>query len=145
MTTTTQIVLGSALLAICSLVHIFMLVAIVRLMSKHVHRLAQLKHRTRWSAMLLIAFATVIAAHTVQVWSWAFAFVWLGAIEDISRAIYFSLVTYTTVGYGDVTVGPNYRVFGAMASVTGLLNFGLSTAFLVGLFSRMLEDAEDKL
>jgi hypothetical protein len=29
-------------------------------------------------------------------------------------------------------------MFGAMAAVTGLLSFGLSTAFLVGLLSRLL-------
>jgi len=59
-------------------------------------------------------------------------------LPDFSDALYFLLITYTTVGYGDVTVGPDYTLYAAMAAVTGLLNFGLSTAFLVGLFTRLL-------
>jgi Ion channel len=145
MSTTMQIFLGAVLLGLCSLIHILMLVAAVRFIARHAHHLGHLRNGMRWTVLLVFAFLTVILAHTIQVWSWAFAFVGLGAIDDISRAIYFSLVTYTTVGYGDVTVGPHYGIFGAMASVAGLLNFGLSTAFLVGLFTRMLEEDERAL
>ncbi|MEO1067154.1 MAG: ion channel [Pseudomonadota bacterium] len=89
-------------------------------------------------AVLIVAvFAFVVLAHTLQVWLWAVCFVWLGALAFLEEAIYFSLVTYTTVGYGDVTVGSDFRIFAAMASVTGLLTFGLSTAFLVTFFERM--------
>ncbi len=119
-----------------------MLVALVRSIAKHGHRLDYLSNQMSYTVYLTVSIAVVILAHTIQVWTWAFSFVALGAIDEFGRAIYFSLVTYTTVGYGDVTVGPKFRVFGAMASVTGLLNFGLSTAFLVGLFTRMLEDED---
>ena len=60
--------------------------------------------------------------------------------REVCLCVELGLVTYTTVGYGDVIVGPDYRLFAAMAAVTGLLNFGLSTAFLVGLFGRLLPD-----
>jgi len=142
MSTTIQILLGSLLLGICSLIHILILVVTIRFIGGHAHRIGHFRNGMRWTVLLLVAFAAVILAHTFQVWSWAFAFVGLGAIEELSRAIYFSLVTYTTVGYGDVTVGVDHRIFAAMASVAGLLNFGLSTAFLVGLFTRMLEENE---
>ena len=63
-----------------------------------------------------------------------------GTLPDLADAIYFSLVTYTTLGYGDIVVGSGFRVFAAMAAVTGLLNFGISTAFLVGLIGRLMAD-----
>jgi Ion channel len=143
MTTTIQILLGSVLLGLCSFLHIFILVSVIHFIGRHMHHLGHLASGTRWTVLLLIAFASVILSHTIQVWSWAFSIIGLGAMADMSRAIYFSMVTYTTVGYGDVTLGEDYRVFGAMASVTGLLNFGLSAAFLVGMFTRMLEEQED--
>ena len=40
---------------------------------------------------------------------------------------------------GDITIRPDWRVFGAMAAVTGLLTFGLSTAFLVGVMSEFMK------
>lgn len=143
MTTTIQIVFGGVLLGLCSLIQIFVLVSLTRFLSAHGAHFGELRAGLRWTALLILSFATVVFSHTVQVWLWAFAFVWLGALPHISEAIYFSLVTYTTVGYGDVTVGEKFRVFGAMASVTGLLNFGLSTAFLVGLFTKMLEEGSE--
>ena len=59
-------------------------------------------------------------------------------LDSFEDAIYFVLVTATTVGYGDLTLGTEYRIFGAFAGVTGLLTFGLSTAILVSLFEKLL-------
>ncbi len=142
MTTTIQILWGSVLLGLCSLIQIFLLLAAVQLMRLAARHLKDIHGMLRMSILASGAFAAVVLGHTIQVWLWAGSFVYLGALPDIASAIYFSLVTYTTVGYGDVTVGPAFRVFAAMASVTGVLNFGLSTAFLVGLFGRMLRGFE---
>ena len=86
---------------------------------------------------VVLTFLVMILSHTIQVWIWAILILWKGAVSNLADAVYFSLVTYTTVGYGDVTLGEAYRILGAMASVTGLFNFGLSTAFQVSLFSRL--------
>ena len=69
---------------------------------------------------------------------WAVSLIWLNALPNMFDAIYFSLVTYTTLGYGDVTLTLEFKIFGAMAAVTGLLNFGVSTAFLVAVLSNAL-------
>ena len=138
MTIVTQIFLGSIVLGICSLIHILLLVAAIKLLRRMSP--PERSNRTAFHVLklLVVGFSVVLFAHTLQVWIWAISFRGMGVLPNISDAIYFSLVTYTTVGYGDVTVGGGFRVFGAMAAVTGLLNFGLSTAFLVGLFERML-------
>ena len=140
MTTITQIFWGSALLVLCSLVHVFLLVYLARYIPRYVEHLDRLHEIARWTLLISAVFLAVVFAHTIQVWAWACALYGLGALPDMSSSIYFSIITYTTVGYGDVTLDHNHRVFAAMASVTGLLNFGLSTAFLVGLFTRMLEN-----
>ena len=54
-------------------------------------------------------------------------------------ATYFSFVTLSTLGYGDIVLGPDLRIFAAFAAVTGLLAFGLSTAYLVAMMTRMFE------
>ena len=138
MTIVAQIFFGSIVLGICSIIHIALLVLAIILF-----RAMSVTHVTKapglWQSLKLITvgFSIVLLAHTIQVWLWAASFMFLGTFSNFSDAIYFSIVTYTTVGYGDVTVGGGFRVYGAMAAVTGLLNFGLSTAFLVGLFERL--------
>jgi hypothetical protein len=139
MSITMQIFLGSVLLGLCSTIHLGILVATVKSLHKLRFYLKRSAINAHWIFAMGVAFAGVVLAHTIQVWIWAGSFVALGALPEIADALYFSLVTYTTVGYGDVTVDHSFRIFAAMASVTGLLNFGLSTAFLVGLFTKLFD------
>jgi hypothetical protein len=83
------------------------------------------------AAVLAVAIGLIVFAHTVQVWIWASAVIMAGAIGDWNTAVYFSLATYTTLGYGDVVLGEGMRIFAAFGAVTGLFAFGISTAFLV--------------
>lgn len=86
--------------------------------------------------ILTSAFVAILLGHTVEVWIWAFALRGSRALETLEDAVYFALVTTTTLGYGDVTLARKWRVFGAMAAVSGLMTFGLSTAFLIDVFAR---------
>jgi Ion channel len=131
-----QIVFGIGVLIFCSLLHFAAIVGAVNILQKMAKRF----EKPQWSLLVAVAFTAIVSSHLIQVWIWAAAFVALTALPNLSDAIYFSIVTYTTVGYGDVTVTQDFRVFAAMAAVTGLLNFGLSTAFLVAMFTRMLDD-----
>jgi hypothetical protein len=138
MTIAVQIFWGSLVLGICSVIHIGVLVWSVSLLKMLGPRLAHYSAKVRMTVFLSKAFGFVIISHSIQVWVLAFSFMILGAIPSLSDAIYFSLTTYTTLGYGDIILDTDFRVYGAMASVTGLLNIGLSTAYLAGLLSRLL-------
>jgi hypothetical protein len=88
---------------------------------------------------MAIVVLTCLASHTVQVWLWAFLLLWVEGLADIEEAVYFSLVSYTTLGYGDVILDRGFRVLGGMISVNGILLFGVTTAFLVSLFAGLLK------
>lgn len=133
-----QILWGSLYLSICCLMHVGFLGLTVTLLERY----DQGHHRPRLvriTALLLISFLTIVASHTAQVWLWAWALEGIEQLQDWNTAVYFSLVSYTSLGYGDIVLGPGARIFGAMASVTGLLAFGISTAFLVALMARLLK------
>lgn len=138
MTFLIQILLGTIILILCSLIHSFILVWSINMLKSAAGKLDVEKTNTRILIFTAIALASVVLAHTIQVWIWAVSFIVFGALSTLSDALYFALITYTTVGYGDIILGEPYRIYGAMAAVTGLLSFGLSTAFLVGLASRFL-------
>ena len=134
MTTVEQILMGSLILGVCSTFHISALAFTVNWLQGMAGRFGG---AIRLGVLVGGAFVAVILSHTVQIWIWAISFVALGALAERAEAIYFTIITYTTVGYGDITLGPEFRLFAAMAAVTGLLNFGLSTAFLVGQLTQM--------
>jgi len=133
-----QIFWGSVILGICSVIHIAIIVWSVSLLRIIGPKLTRYSAKVRMGVMLSKAFGFVVFSHTIQVWVLAFSFVISNAIITIGDAIYFALTTYTTLGYGDIILDADFRVYGAMASVTGLLNIGLSTAYLAGLLARLL-------
>jgi hypothetical protein len=141
MTVFMQLFYGSALLALCSLLHVACLVGGAAVLAKLAYRHRDLPSGIHSVLIITGAVAALILAHTVEVWIWAISLLFLGAVSNVSDAVYFSLVTYTTVGYGDVVLDPEHRVFGAMAAVTGMLVFGLRTAFLVAILTRHFPSA----
>jgi len=71
---------------------------------------------------------------------WGIVWVLLDVLPDWNPAIYFALVTFTTLGYGYIVLGEALRIFGSFASVAGLLAFGLSTAYMVAMMTRVFQD-----
>ena len=80
----------------------------------------------------------MMLAHTVQVWTWASVLILLGAVTPFEEAFYFATVTYTTLGYGDIVLDAGMRVFVTFAAISGLVAFGITSAFLVALIVRIL-------
>ncbi|MEW9922459.1 ion channel [Marimonas sp. MJW-29] len=132
-----QIGLGSTLILGCAAIHIAVaMAAIAWLRAKQpFHQAVTFVSGFKSIALL---FLLLLFSHTVQVYLWALTFWATGALQGYEAPIYFSLVTYTTLGYGDITLTEAFRVLGAMASVCGILMFGLTTAFLVGALARLL-------
>jgi len=131
-----QILLGSVFLCVCAIWHIFAVTELIRRLRKRFGGEHD-DYNTSFYVTVYV-FLGIVGAHTVQLYLWALAYWLSGAIADFPTAIYFSLVTYTALGYGDVVLGENFRIFGAMESITGLLMFGITTAFLVGYFSILM-------
>lgn len=137
MTLIQQILWGSLYLGICLIAEIVILAVTAQFLRKLDDRLGTAHRALHSGTILSTALIFIILAHTIQVWLWASVFVLNQVLPDWNAAVYFSLVTYTSLGYGDIVLGPGLRIFAAFASVTGLLGFGMSTAFLVALMTRL--------
>ncbi|GFE66749.1 ion channel [Litoreibacter roseus] len=141
MTLIGQITSGTLLLVLCAFAHVGIIVGSVPWIAR-LARLADMRvPRIKVALLIGFAFVMIVFAHTLQVWVWAVSLLYLDALSGFENALYFSLVTYTTLGYGDVVLAKEMRLLGAFASVTGLLTFGLSTAFLVALVTRVLPNS----
>ena len=132
---TTQIFFGSSLLMACALAHVAVIALSVPLFTRVGNRTKGLPAPIFVAAILGFGIGVVLAAHTVQIWSWAIVLDLLGAFDKFSDSFYFATVTYTTLGYGDVVLGSDLRIFATFASITGLLAFGVSTAFLISILT----------
>lgn len=93
--------------------------------------------RVRVTVGIMVMTLWALAAISAQVWLWAVVLQALGAFADREEAIYYTLVTFTTLGYGDVLLPKGLRVLGALAAVNGMLNIGVLTAVMID-FIRVL-------
>jgi voltage-gated potassium channel len=75
----------------------------------------------------------LLLLHLAEAVVWALFFVLLGALPDLETAAYFSLTSYTTVGYGDVTLPQRWRLLGPIEAAVGILMLGWSTGILVAV------------
>jgi hypothetical protein len=90
----------------------------------------------RGAVVVAIVFGLMVI-HTVEIWTYAVAYLVVGALADFETALYFSTTSFTTLGYGDVVLDKHWRLFGAIEGANGLLLFGWSTAFLFSLLAQM--------
>ena len=86
---------------------------------------------------LLIRIAwLLIVIHMFAIFVWALFF-WLAkCLPDMESSFYFSAVTYATIGYGDLVLPREWRMLGPIEGFTGILMFGLSTAFFFIVVSK---------
>lgn len=91
----------------------------------------------RGTAFTLGVVIAMLALHGIEIWLFALAYIVLGAIPELEPALYFSTISYSTVGYSDVHITPEWRLLGAFESVLGIFLLGWSTAFFFRMTGRI--------
>jgi hypothetical protein len=132
-----NLILAVMMVGYCVTVHFFGLTLLMRLLHAQGAVLKPQKSPMRQGLVILIVVHGLILMHTVEIWSYALVYWSIGALHDFETALYFSTVTFTTIGYGDIVLDDNWRLFGAIEAAAGLILFGWSTAFLISVTSRL--------
>ncbi len=91
-----------------------------------------------YSTRLIVRFAAVLfALHLLQILLWGALYRWL-CFPAWGEAFYFSLSSFSTVGYGDIVLPRMWRILGPLESVTGVLMCGLSVSLLFAIVNRLV-------
>jgi hypothetical protein len=95
--------------------------------------------RTRLQEIAAIVAAAIglFVLHGTEIWGYALLYDLTGAATDLESALYFSISTYTTIGYGDVLLDRPWRLVGAIEGANGIILLGWSTAFFVAMVGRI--------
>lgn len=135
----TESISAFILIGVCLVIHctgiIVLAVALVR-------RRPWFEQRTgfgRTAIVMIAAFTTLMLLHLAENCIWAAFYNWRGLFENYETSLYFSLGSYTTIGYGDVVLPEKWRLLGALEGISGVLLCGLSTAFLFSVVNVLFQ------
>ena len=99
-----------ALMALCVAIH-------AAGVSWALQQLRRTRHAPRfWVGTRLFVFVStwIVLLHLAEIAVWASFYLWRDAMPDLPSALYFSAVTYTTTGYGDLVLAEGWRLLGAV-------------------------------
>jgi hypothetical protein len=129
-----KLLIAWGLMALCVVIHAVGVTSAVRWLRYPVSE-AHRFWRATWLFIRLAAW--IVLLHLIEITMWAFSYVRTDAMGDLQSALYFSAVTYTTTGYGDVVLPHEWRLVGAIEALTGILMCGWSTGFFFAVVTRI--------
>jgi len=128
--------LASLMMLVTTIFHLAGISLVILLLKAHVkhwhHRHPFVRAYKIGEVVLFMFFLSV-----VEVSLWAFLYLSLGAIKKMETALYFSMVTFTTLGYGDVLIEEKWRLIAAFEAACGIIIFGMTTALIVAVVQRV--------
>jgi hypothetical protein len=112
-------------------------------------RLLEMRDRSRERARIspvsidgavvaVMATVGLLILHGIEIWLYAVLYRGIGAIETLRDAVYFSTITYASIGFSDAVVTPEWKLLGAIEGINGALLLGWSIAFFVTLMTRFM-------
>lgn len=132
-----QLIIGSLLIVTTLIVEVLFIQGGIYALRKWGRKFLTTRQTSHQIIALTLSTLWLLAALSVSIWIWAIAFWTIGAFSTLESALYFSMVSFTTLGFGDVTLPQAWRLLSGIVAANGLLLFGLNTAFLIEILDRL--------
>jgi hypothetical protein len=138
----TQLAAAAGLLVLMVIIHAAGIIAATKLLKLEDRRLSA--HRVDVKAFgLLISIAlSLFALHLIEITVFALFYIWVGALDTMEKALYFSASAYSTLGHPDVDFPHDWRVLGAIEGLVGFVLIGWTTAVFIADMNKVLRDEE---
>ena len=124
-----ELLIAFAIVSVCVLIHVGGIVIFAQFLIRRFPT-ETLVTMSRQAFLLILVFGMVISLHLIETGIWATFYYWNHHFPDYETALYFSLGTYSTIGYGDVVLPKRWRLLGGIEGISGVLLCGLSGAFI---------------
>ncbi len=128
-----NILIGCLLIIITTLIHTVITRIVLNIIQKK-HKVETPVQRIIHADMVILL---LILGTLLESAIWAQTYIFMGSIHQFEEALYFSLVTYSTLGYGDVTLGDSHRLVSAFEAANGVIMLGWSTAIVVAVIQKV--------
>ena len=89
------------------------------------------------AVLILIIVLALFTLHGIEIWLYAAVYLLIDAVQNLEAAVYYSTITYASIGFGDTEMARQWRLVGAIEGINGVLLLGWSTAFFVTVVARL--------
>jgi Ion channel len=134
-----ELFIAFIIVAVCVVMHTTGMLLLVDWLLRQRPLLEQRSSLLIFALLLILVFAVIILLHLAETGIWAAFYYWRGLFADYETSFYFSLGSYTTIGYGDVVLPQRWRLLGGLEGVSGVLLCGLSTAFIFAIVNALFQ------
>jgi hypothetical protein len=129
-----RLTIALLLMALCVAIHAAGVSEVLRHLRKYPPRNQDFWPITR---LFVLVAGWIVLLHLVEIAVWAQFYLWRDAMPSLAAALYFSAVTYTTTGYGDLVLPEGWRIVGGVEALTGILMCGWSTGVFFAVATRV--------
>jgi hypothetical protein len=127
---------GAVLVGLTVSVHGVGLLLLSRGLKRAHVRLEPYRHPALTVTVMSATMLALAALHSIEIWIWALAFLAVGAIDGLYDALFFSTLSFSTLGAEEISLRPEWGLFGSIEGVNGFLLIGWSTAYLIPAWTR---------
>ena len=143
-----NIIIGVLVIGLTILIHGYGTIYWIKFIRKKYKKKTtkSLSKRIVW--ILIYSAIFLLSLNFIEAIIWGFTYYLLPGItefESIEKAIYFSLVTFTTLGYGDITINSANRMLAGFEAMNGVLLLGWTTAMMFSLLQLIVKDLLKKV
>ena len=134
-----EILVAGIIVSVCLLLHVAGLLVMAEWLLPRRQYLQRKGARIRYAILMVLLFSGIMFLHTIEAGTWAALYYTRALFKDFETSLYFSLTSYTTIGYGDVVLPQKWRLLGAIEGISGVLLCGMSTAFIFAVMTATIQ------
>lgn len=133
----TQLLLGSAVIAFSIGLQALIMSVVFRALKSWRKHLRAESSMWRMTGSIVLATLAMLANLAGSIWIWAGMFMLMQIFGTMEESVYFSIVAFTTLGFGDIVLPQPWRVLSGLVATNGVIHFGLTTAFLIEVLGQI--------
>ena len=135
-----EIALGLGMMTLSTMIHAVFMVSGMEAAGWRLSHFGRARGQLMKAALVSGLTAWMFLAIVIEAWVWALLYLYhplITTLPDPETAYYFSMVTFTTLGYGDVVLIGNWRTLASIQAANGVIVFGWTTALIFVFIQRV--------
>lgn len=132
-----QIVIGALMVLLTTSIHGVFTYAGITALRWRLARMERKAHTGKSHLIVSVFVLWMFVAHLIEIGAWAGLYRGLDLFDSMETAYYFSSVTYTTLGYGDIVPEVHWRLLATLEAANGFILFGWTTALVFAVLREL--------